>query len=312
VRYITAILIEYQLNFNFGALQLSRNAVYNRRSIYPSNMRAKNILRIDNLNVWTDKKKILKGISLTVRSGEIHAIMGPNGSGKSTFAYAIMGHPHYICQTLPITSGIEINGKDISMLACESRAKLGLFLTPQSPVAIQGVDVVNLLRTAYQEIYCIKQKKQDVKIQNPFLSRRWNISTETYAEFQKKLYGFASTLGIQQDLLSRGINDGCSGGEKKKIEMLQALVLSPKFAIFDEIDTGLDVDALKIIAKGIMTLNNSGTGVIIITHYQRILKYIKPHFVHVMVNGKIVRTGSSNLAREIEEKGYKAYEKIRD
>ncbi|MCX6793663.1 MAG: hypothetical protein NTY06_01010, partial [Candidatus Gottesmanbacteria bacterium] len=169
-----------------------------------------------------------------------------------------------------------------------------------------GVSVMNLLRTAYQELHTTKQSKQDA-IHNPLLSRRWKAGGLSILEFTAMLKKYAKQLHIDESFLSRGIHDGFSGGEKKKIEMLTALVLSPKFAIFDEIDTGLDVDALKVVAKGIELLAGKGTGVIIVTHYQRILKYVNPDVVHILVKGKIVKSGKASLAKEIEENGYSEY-----
>ena len=196
-------------------------------------------------------------------------------------------------------------------MTTQERAKAGLYLALQSPIAIPGVSVVSLLRTAYQELYGSIKISDSTKNEsvgfNPVLTRRWNAGGMSLPDFMKQLKVFAKTLHIDESFLTRGIHDGFSGGEKKKIEMLQALVLKPKFAIFDEIDTGLDVDALRIVAKGIEELVREGTGVLVITHYQRILKYIHTDRVHVFVDGKIVRSGSSSLAKEIEEKGYKEY-----
>lgn len=264
---------------------------------------------IKNLHASIENKEILRGVSFSVQAGEVHAVMGPNGGGKSTLAYALMGHPAYKCQMPNAKCQIKINGKDISDLPTEERAKAGLFLALQSPIAVPGVTVVNLLRSAYQEIYGIQKKNSDQPVggQNPVLARRWRVEGSTIVEFTKLLKGYAKKLHIEDSFLTRGIHDGFSGGEKKKIEMLQALVLAPKFAIFDEIDTGLDVDALKIVAGGIKTLAEHGTGVIIITHYQRLLKYVQPDVVHILVKGKIVKTGTGKLAKEIEDKGYEQY-----
>jgi Fe-S cluster assembly ATP-binding protein len=230
--------------------------------------------------------------------------MGPNGGGKSTFAYALMGHPLYKTQITNSKSQITLNGKNIIDLPTEVRAKLGLFLALQNPIAVPGVTVIHLLRTAYEELHGAKKEKT----QNPLLMKR-NIGTMTIEAFMTMVKKYAGQLHIEESFLSRGIHDGFSGGEKKKIEMLTALVLTPKFAIFDEIDTGLDVDALKIVAKGIVLLAKNGTGVIIVTHYQRILKYVKPDVVHILVDGKIVKTGTSDLAKVIEEKGYADYQR---
>lgn len=249
----------------------------------------KHTLKISHLQVAIESKEILRDVSLAVHSGEVHAIMGPNGSGKSTLAYALLGHPAYK------TNGkIVINKKNIFVLSTEERAKAGLFLAFQSPIAVPGVSVINLLRST---------QDSPQKTQNPLLFRH-SISM---IEFIKTIKEHAKTLHIDESFLSRGIHDGFSGGEKKKMEMLQALTLAPMFAIFDEIDTGLDVDALKVVAHGIDILSKKGTGVIIITHYQRILKYVKPDFVHILVNGKIVKTGKASLAKAIEEHGYTNY-----
>ena len=266
-------------------------------------MKKQNILHIQKLVASIEKKEILSGISFDVREGEVHVIMGPNGSGKSTLAYAMMGHPSYSVKN---TSKVTINGKNILTIPTEDRAKAGLFLAFQSPIAVPGVSVVNLLRSAYQEIYAQKENKKDTT-QNPLLARRWKSSNTTLVEFMNGVKNDAKSLRLDEAFLSRGIHDGFSGGEKKKVEMLQALTLLPKFAIFDEIDTGLDVDALKVVAGGIDTLSKRGTGVIIITHYQRILKYLKPDIVHILVKGKIVKTGKASLAKEIEDEGYEKY-----
>ena len=255
------------------------------------------LLAISNLHASIGGKPILRGVSLKVRGGEVHAVMGPNGSGKSTLAYALLGHPAYE------TKGkIVLNKKNISDLPTEERAKAGLFLALQSPIAVPGVTVTNLLRTAYEELYGGTKKQT----QNPVLHRK-NIGSMTIGEFMSMMKHYAKGLHIDESFLSRGIHDGFSGGEKKKIEMLQALVLAPKFAIFDEIDTGLDVDALKVVARGIDLLAKKKTGVIIITHYQRILKYVMPDIVHILVHGKIVKTGRAGLAKKIEDHGYAKY-----
>lgn len=252
----------------------------------------KNTLTISNLYVSIEQKEIIRGISMAVKSGEVHAVMGPNGSGKSTLAYALMGHPSYVISNQ--SSVISINAKKIFNLPAEERAKAGLFLAFQSPIAVPGVSVVQLLRST---------QEAPRATQNPILPK----NSTSMIEFMKAIKKHAKTLHIDEAFLSRGIHDGFSGGEKKKIEMLQALSLAPKFAVFDEIDTGLDVDALKVVARGISLLAGAGTGVIIITHYQRILKYVKPDFVHILVNGTIVKTGGALLAKKIEEHGYTNY-----
>ncbi|MFC1626779.1 Fe-S cluster assembly ATPase SufC [Patescibacteria group bacterium] len=269
-------------------------------------MNQKHIFTIQNLHVSIDKNKILSNISITIQSKEVHVIMGPNGSGKSTLAYALMGFPDYKTQQLKKKSGIFINNKDITHFSPEERAKEGLFLAYQSPVSIPGVSVFNLLRTAYQSIY----PSEDSGIKsphNPALRRSWNASGMTLSEFVSEIKKYARILGIPESLLQRGIHDGFSGGEKKKIEMLEALILKPKFGLFDEIDTGLDVDALQSVSQGIDSLVRQGTGVLIITHYQRILRYIKPTHVHVLVGGEIVESGDITLVQKIEKEGYKRY-----
>lgn len=259
-----------------------------------------NNLVIQNLSASIEDKNILNGVALTVKPGEVHAIMGPNGSGKSTLAQVLLGNPAYKILNPNDKFQIKIGAKKLNDIPTEERASAGLFLAFQTPVAIPGVSVVNLLRTAYMETHPIKEKK----IQNPALSN----SLIDFSEFTKTIKKYAKVLSISDEFLRRGLGDGFSGGEKKKMEMLQALVLSPKFAIFDEIDTGLDVDALKTVASGIKLLKKQGTGVIIITHYQRILSYIKPDVVHIFVSGKIVETGNSKLAGKIEKEGYKKYD----
>lgn len=263
-------------------------------------------LAIKNLRVSVEGKNILQGVSLSVAAGQVHAVMGPNGSGKSTLAYTLMGHPAYKCQMSNDKCQIKIDGKNILGLSPEERAKAGLYLALQSPVAIPGVSVSSLLRTAFQAIHGGGEKK--TVTQNPLLNRQWEASNTTLPQFLNMVKGYARQLSIDPSFLSRGVHDGFSGGEKKKIEMLQALVLSPRFAIFDEIDTGLDVDALKLVARGIEILRKRGTGVVVVTHYQRILRYVRPDRVHIFVGGRIVKSGTAALARTIEKNGYRAFE----
>jgi len=236
------------------------------------------MLEIKDLHVYSENKQILKGVSLKIKPGEIHAFMGPNGSGKSSLSLALMGHPRY-----KITSGkIKIDGKDITSATTDKRAKLGLFLAMQFPVAVPGVSVTNFLRSSLRNL-------------------KGNI---TPAEFVKTTKSRMADLKIDESFATRSINDGFSGGEKKKMEVLQLSILQPKYAVLDETDSGLDVDALKLVAVGIKKASGPKIGIILITHYQRILRYIKPDFVHILVDGKIVKSGDYKLAERIEEKGY--------
>ena len=236
------------------------------------------MLEIKDLHVSSDNKEILKGVSLKIKPGEIHALMGPNGSGKSSLSLALMGHPRY-----KITSGsIKIDGKDITALTPDKRAKFGLFLAMQYPVAVPGVSVTNFLRSSLRNL------KGNVKP----------------AEFVQTTREKMADLKIDESFATRSINDGFSGGEKKKMEVLQLSVLKPKYAVLDETDSGLDVDALKLVAKGINNVAGPGIGILLITHYQRILKYIQPDFVHILIDGKIVKSGNHKLAERIEEEGY--------
>lgn len=259
-------------------------------------------LIIKNLEAEFNGKKILKGIDLTLKENEISVVMGPNGSGKSTLAQVLMGNPSYEIPASPAggrnpKSEIRIDNKNILQLKTDERARQGLFLAFQNPLSIPGVSVASLLRIAYREIYA-SSKDKNITGHNPALN---------VMEFNTRLLAVSRKMGIGQDLLRRGINEGFSGGEKKKIEMLQALILKPKFAVFDEIDTGLDVDALKLVALSINELKNQGTGVLIITHYRRILRYARPDKVYILVGGKIVDSGDSGLANEVEKNGYKKY-----
>lgn len=271
-----------------------------------------NNLRVQNLHVSVEGKEILKGISFSVNPGQVHAVMGPNGSGKSTLAYALMGHPNYECQMQNAKCQIKMGTYNLLKLSTEERARAGLYLAIQSPIAIPGVSVMQLLRSSYQEIHKSFPGKIEEKqaIQNPVLARRWQANGMGLSEFVSLVKRYAHTLRLDESFLDRSIHDGFSGGEKKKVEMLQALVLAPKFAIFDEIDTGLDVDALRVVGKGIELLRQHGTGVIVITHYNRILRYVSPDVVHVLVSGKIVATGPASLAKDIEKKGYRDYDAV--
>jgi len=261
---------------------------------------------IRSLHASIEKKEILHGVDLTVRSREVHAVMGPNGSGKSTLAAVLLGHPAY---AVSHNSGSKIllDGKNIINWSPEKRANAGLFLAFQSPIAISGVSVMNLLRSAYEVRHLKGNSNRANIVQNPILARRFQVGGASIGEFTDMVKSYAALLHLDEDLLRRSINEGFSGGERKKIEMLQALVLPNKFAIFDEIDTGLDVDALKAVSAGITQLNKRGVGVLIITHYQRILRYVKPDKVHILVSGKIVDTKDASLARKIEQQGYSKY-----
>jgi Fe-S cluster assembly ATP-binding protein len=241
------------------------------------------MLDINNLHASIQDKEILKGINLNVKAGEVHAIMGPNGAGKSTLSSVIAGNDYYT-----ITSGdILLNNENIGDLAPEERAHKGIFLSFQYPVEIPGVSVTNFIKTALNE----KNKAN-------------GIPELTANEMLKKIREKAELLEIDRKFLSRSLNEGFSGGEKKRNEIFQMAMLEPKIAILDETDSGLDIDALRIVANGVNKLKNKNNAVIVITHYQRLLDYIVPDFVHVLMDGKIVKSGDASLALELEEKGY--------
>jgi Fe-S cluster assembly ATP-binding protein len=241
------------------------------------------LLEIKNLHVNVEGKEILKGINLTVNTGEVHAIMGPNGSGKSTFAQVLAGREEY-----EVTKGEVIYmGKNLLDLSPEDRAREGIFLAFQYPVEIPGVSNTNLLKTALNEI------------------RKYHGQQELDAmEFLTLLKSKMQLVELDQKLVSRSVNEGFSGGEKKKNEIFQMAVLDPKLAVLDETDSGLDIDALRIVANGVNKLKSKNNAVIVVTHYQRLLNYIVPDFVHVLYDGRIVRSGDKSLALELEEKGY--------
>ena len=241
------------------------------------------MLSIKNLHASIGDKEILKGINLEVKAGEIHAIMGPNGAGKSTLASIIAGNENY-----EITKGeISLDGEDLSELAPEERAHKGVFLSFQYPVEIPGVSVTNFMRTAINE------------------TRKANRKEEMPAnEMLKVIREKSELLEIDRKFLSRSLNEGFSGGEKKRNEIFQMAMLEPKLAILDETDSGLDIDALRIVANGVNKLKSDKNAIVVITHYQRLLDYIVPDFVHVLYNGKIVKSGGAALAHELEEKGY--------
>ncbi len=236
-------------------------------------------LEVHDLHATVEAKQILNGIDLVVRQGETHALMGPNGSGKSTLANVIMGRPGYA-----ITGGsVVFNGEDITALTPDQRAKRGLFLAMQYPTEVPGVSVVNFMRTAYQAV-----KGEQVGA----------------LAFRKHMKEQMDRLGIDDAMVNRYVNQGFSGGEKKRNEVLQLAVLQPLIAILDETDSGLDIDSLKLVAEGVNELVGPGLGVLLITHYQRMLNYITPDKVHVMMRGRIVKSGGAELAHELEAKGY--------
>jgi len=241
------------------------------------------MIEIKNLYANIEGKEILKGLTLTVKAGEVHAIMGPNGAGKSTLASILAGREEY-----EITSGeVTFEGADLLELSTEERAHLGLFLAFQYPVEIPGVSNVNFLRTAINEIR--EAKGED------------SISAK---EFMAMVREKSKIVELDSKLASRSVNEGFSGGEKKRNEIFQMAMLNSKLAVLDETDSGLDIDALRIVAKGVNTLKSADNASIVITHYQRLLDYIVPDFVHVLHDGKIVKTGKKELALELEEKGY--------
>jgi len=248
-------------------------------------------LVIKNLHVRVEGQEILKGLNLEIGKGEIHAIMGPNGSGKSTLANTLMGHPAY-----EVTEGeIWFKGKNIIELPADERSRLGLFLAFQYPSAIPGVSVANFLRTAINARY-----EQPGPSGNGNGDRR-GISMR---DFRNLLKEKMAMLKMDPSFARRYLNDGFSGGEKKRMEILQMAMLKPEIAILDETDSGLDIDALRIVSEGVNQLTGPDLGVLVITHYQRILNYVKPEFVHILVNGRIVMSGGPELALELEEKGY--------
>lgn len=242
-------------------------------------------LAINDLHVSIEGKEILKGFSLEIPQGEVHAIMGPNGTGKSTLAYTLMGHPGY-----EVTGGeVCFRGKNILDLEPDERSRLGIFLAFQYPVAIPGVTVANFLRTAINaHRRAINPEDKGIPI----------------PEFRKLMREKMELLKMDPQFAGRYLNDGFSGGEKKRVEILQMAVLKPQFAILDETDSGLDIDALRIVAEGVNVLRGADLGVLVITHYQRILNYIKPDRVHVMMDGRIVESGGPDLALHLEEHGY--------
>jgi Fe-S cluster assembly ATP-binding protein len=251
------------------------------------------LLELKNLHVaLEDGTEIVKGVDLAVNTGEVHAIMGPNGSGKSTLAYALMGHPAY-----RITDGrILFDGQDVTELEADERAQRGLFLAFQYPHAVPGVTVTSFLRSAMNALRKARAGGQEDPV--------------PVKEFRTELLAVMERLKVPRELAQRYLNDGFSGGEKKRVEILQMAMLKPRIGVLDETDSGLDIDALKIVAAGVKQLVGPDMGAVVITHYQRILNHIEPDFVHVFVNGRIVKEGGPELAHELEAAGYEAYEEV--
>jgi Fe-S cluster assembly ATP-binding protein len=245
------------------------------------------LLKLENLHVaLEDGTEIVKGVDLEVDTNEVHAIMGPNGSGKSTLAYALMGHPAY-----EITEGrLLFDGEDVTELGADERAQRGLFLAFQYPHAIPGVTVTSFLRSAINAV----RKARNGGVDDPI----------AIPEFRKELLGQMDRLKVSRELASRYLNDGFSGGEKKRVEILQMAMLKPRIAVLDETDSGLDIDALRVVASGVNELVGPDMGALVITHYQRILNYVKPDHVHVFVDGRIVESGGPELAEKLESEGY--------
>jgi Fe-S cluster assembly ATP-binding protein len=240
-------------------------------------------LEIRDLHATVEGTEILKGVDLTINQGEIHALMGPNGSGKSTLANTLLGHPKY-----KVTKGdILIDGVSLVDLSPDKRAKRGLFLAFQYPVAVPGVTMFSFLRAAYNAVHT------DEKNQAP-----------TIFDFKETLAERMKLLEMDESFMNRYLNEGFSGGEKKRAEILQLAMLKPKFAVLDETDSGLDIDALRVVAEGVSKIASDDLGILVITHYQRILKYIRPTFVHVMYEGRITASGGQELSLKLEEKGY--------
>src|ERR1700739_4017248 len=251
------------------------------------------LLKLENLHVaLEDGTEIVKGVDLEVDTNEVHAIMGPNGSGKSTLAYALMGHPAY-----EITEGrLFLGGEDVTELGADERAQRGLFLAFQYPHAIPGVTVTSFLRSAINAVRKARNDGVDDPVATP--------------EFRKELLAQMDRLKVSRELASRYLNDGFSGGEKKRVEILQMAMLRPRIAVLDETDSGLDIDALRVVAAGVQELVGPEMGALVITHYQRILNYIKPDYVHVFVGGKIVEEGGPELAETLDASGYEKWEEV--
>jgi Fe-S cluster assembly ATP-binding protein len=248
-------------------------------------------LEIKNLHAKVEDREILRGVNLTLKQGEVHALMGLNGSGKSTLAYVLAGHPNY-----EVTEGeVLLDGENILELEPDERAHRGVFLAFQYPTSIPGVNVANFLRQSYNKV----QQSRFIQA-NPGA----DYKAPPVAEFRKRLTSKMSDLRMDRSFMGRYLNEGFSGGEKKRMEILQMAMLEPKFAIMDETDSGLDIDALRTVAEGVNSQLTGNLGALVITHYQRLLNYIKPQFVHIMMNGRIVANGGPELAEELDVKGY--------
>ena len=246
-------------------------------------MSKKILLELKDVRVAVEGKEVVKGVSLEIKAGEIHALMGKNGSGKSSLSNALMGHPSYEI----IGGEALLEGQNIAELEADERSRAGLFLAFQYPQAVPGVTVANFMRTAL-----VAHRGADADMRN----------------FRKELYAAMDALEIDHGFGGRYINDGFSGGEKKRLEILQLSLLQPKVALLDETDSGLDIDALKIVSEGINKFHADKNGILLVTHYQRILNYVTPDFVHVMIDGRIVKTGGPEVAHELEEKGYESFQ----
>lgn len=257
-------------------------------------------LVIKDLHVTVQDKEILKGVNLTVRQGETHALMGPNGSGKSTLAYAIMGHPKYV-----ITEGdILLDGVSLLEMEADERAKAGIFLAFQYPTAIPGVSLANFLRTAVSNVRGYRDQAPKDGNGNGQSTKVVGSDLMPMKEFRKEMRDKMAKLGVDPSFANRYLNEGFSGGEKKRAEILQMAMLSPKIAVLDETDSGLDIDALRTVAEGVNKLIGPEMGALVITHYQRLLNYIHPDFVHVFFDGRVVLSGGPELALELEARGY--------